>query len=369
MPIAGEVIFLRVFDLGGTLNLPRTREILGPMAEIGAVQSLRAAPEYVSFAAPIPLNLAGMKLEISSEDGGAVTLSARLYEVGSLAVMLRYAVRAEQINDLARFQSLRIKLKGETVRRSQIFSMVFEAIKPVVKAAFDDVVELPIEAESYTAYCLTEVPGGSEYVFAHERSQIAGLLISEPNPGRLALTEVEDILKNWHSYYRDDLVVADWDAALVIDPSGQYEDILYLFEVANLQLLAMRKYDLFLDRTLDRGYEDYERLSKALPLSTGSARQMVRELSAVRMDMAKITDEIANTAKFFGDWHIARVYMGLAGKLHIGDYHRSVEEKLATLNDLYQSVLSEIDRRQNLVLEVMIVVLIVFEVGMALWRH
>jgi uncharacterized Rmd1/YagE family protein len=96
---------------------------------------------------------------------------------------------------------------------------------------------------------------------------------------------------------------------------------------------------------------------------------MVRELSAVRMDLAKVTDEVANTAKFFGDWYIARVYIGLAGKLHIADYHKVVEEKLATLNDLYQSVLSEIDRRQNLLLEITVVVLIAVELAAAFWNH
>src|SRR5205807_10261030 len=112
----------------------------------------------------------------------------------------------------------------------------------------------------------------------------------------------------------------------------------YIFEVANLQLLALRKYDAYLDATLDRGYEEYNRLAVGPPVSTGTARQMVRELSEVRMDLAKVTDEVANTAKFFGDWYGARVYMGLALKLHINDYHKIVEEKLATLNELYQSV-------------------------------
>jgi len=122
----------------------------------------------------------------------------------------------------------------------------------------------------------------------------------------------------------------------------------------------------YLDNTLEKGYDDFERLTKGPPIWTGRAREMVRELSEVRMDLAQVTDEVANTAKFFGDWYTARVYMGLAEKLHIADYHKIVEEKLATLNDLYQSVSNEIISRQNLVLEATIVLLIVFEVVMAL---
>lgn len=368
MAIAGEVVLQRVFDLGGTLHMQKARQILGPMAEFNAVQPVRAAPEYVSFAAPIPLNLASLDLRVSTGNNTPVVLSARLYEVGALAIMIRLSVKAENLNDLAGFASMPLFLNGKHEKRSHIFAKVVDAIRPAVVSAFDEVFDVPVDAENFTAYCLKEVSGGAEYIFSAERAQIAGLLIGEPHPEKLAPSEVEDTLRNWHSYYREDLVVADWDAAFVVEPSGQYEDLLYIFEVANLQLLALRKYDIYLDATLDRGYEEFERLSKGPPIFTGRARAMVRELSSIRMDLAKVTDEVANTAKFFGDWHIARVYMGLAEKLHIGDYHKIVEEKLATLNELYQSVLAEIDRRQNLALEVMILVLIIFEVGMAIWR-
>lgn len=369
MAVSGEVIFQRVYDLGGTINMQKAREILGEMAVIGAVQPSRAAPEYVSFAAPIPLNLASMDLDLKGELGAPVSLGARLYEVGALALMLRFPVRAEQLSELARFHNMPVSMRGAEVRRVQVFAAVMEEIKSKLKPALDEIFDVPVEAEVYTAYCLKEVPGGVEAIFRDERAQIAALLTGEPHPDRLSTMEVEDTLHNWSSYYKDDMIVADWDAAFVVEPSAQYEDALYIFEVANMQLLALRKYDLYLDQTLDRMYDDYDRLSKGPPIFTGRAREMVRDLSEIRMDLAKVTDEVANTAKFFGDWYIARVYIGLAAKLHVNDYHKTVEEKLATLNDLYQSVLKEIDSRQNIVLELMIVLLIVFEVIMALFRH
>jgi hypothetical protein len=367
MSLAGEVVFLRIFDLGGTLSMPEARRILGPMAQLAAIQPSRATPEYVSFAAPIPLNLASLNLALHTEDGDPVSISARLYEVGSLAVMLRFPLKGAKMSDLARYHSIQFSTQGNRVRRSEVFLRIVNSIKPMLKPALDEIFDVPVEAESYTTFCLVNVPGGTERVAAEERAQIAGLLISEPHAEKLSVGEIDDTLRNSSSYYRDDYVAADWDSALLIEPSGQYEDVLYIFEVANLQLLALRKYDLYLDSTLERGYDDFERLSKGPPIYTGRARDMLRELGAVRMDLAKVTDEVANTAKFFGDWYGARLYMGLAQKLHINDYHKVVEEKLATLNDLYQSVLSEIDRRQNLALEVMIVLLIVFEVLMAMF--
>jgi len=369
MAVAGEVIIMRVFDLGATLHMDKARAALGPMAAAVSVHSPRAVPEYVSYAAPIPLDLSSLKLDVSADVGVPVLISARLYEVGALAIALRLQTRCEKLSDLAKFQASTFKLDGATVRRSELFNRIVEAVRVKVKPAIDEVFDVPVEAESYTAFCLVEVPGGAEKLFRDERAQMAGLLINDAQPERLSSGEIEDTLRNSHSYYRDDLVIADWDAAIIVDPSGQYEDILYVCEVANLQLLALRKYDAYLDSTLEKGYDDFERLAKGPPIYVGRAREMVRELSEVRMDLAQVTDEVANTAKFFGDWYTARVYMGLAAKLHIADYHKNVEEKLETLNDLYQSVATEIASRQNLLLESMIVLLIVFEVIMALVRH
>src|SRR5207249_2155080 len=62
----------------------------------------------------------------------------------------------------------------------------------------------------------------------------------DPRPDAISDDEVAGTWRNWFSYGRDDLVVVAWDAALVIAPSPSYEDTLTVFELANLQLLALR---------------------------------------------------------------------------------------------------------------------------------
>src|SRR5689334_14662780 len=79
MPLAGEVVFLRIFDLGGTLDLNRARKNLGDMAQLSRVQPTKAAPEYMSFAAPVPIDLSSLNLELTDEDGKPASISARLY--------------------------------------------------------------------------------------------------------------------------------------------------------------------------------------------------------------------------------------------------------------------------------------------------
>ena len=79
------------------------------------------------------------------------------------------------------------------------------------------------------------------------------------------------------------------------------------------------------------------------------------------MDMARLSDELSNITKFFGDWHLARIYQGLSARFHLGDWHRTIDEKLKTLDDLYQLLQSERNNRWMLTLEVLVVLLFVID--------
>ena len=63
---------------------------------------------------------------------------------------------------------------------------------------------------------------------------------------------------------------------------------------------------------------------------------MLRELREIRIDLARFSDELSNITKFFGDWHLARIYENLSARFHLADWHRTIDGKLKTLDDLYQ---------------------------------
>ena len=54
-----------------------------------------------------------------------------------------------------------------------------------------------------------------------------------------------------------------------------------------------------------------------------------------------MSDELSNITKFFGDWHLARIYQGFSARFHLADWHRTIDEKLKTLDDLYQLMQAE----------------------------
>src|SRR5213078_316665 len=109
-----------------------------------------------------------------------------------------------------------------------------------------------------------------------------------------------------------------------------FDETLYIMELANLQLAELEAYDRILDNALERSYRDLS----GRPLR--SRGDILRELREIRIDLARFNDELSNITKFFGDWHLARIYENIAARFHLTDWHRTIDQKLKTLNDLYQ---------------------------------
>jgi hypothetical protein len=218
------------------------------------------------------------------------------------------------------------------------------------------------EEEAYTVFCidspLATEDGGTlsaeAWMRAHRRA-LASLLTQEPDIDHLSKQEADESTGRFLSYYERDLVVIDWDAALIIDEPQNFEETLYVMELANLQLAELEAYDRILDDSLDRSYRDLS----ARP--TRGRAAVLRELREIRIDLARFSDELSNITKFFGDWHLARIYENISARFHLGDWHRTIDKKLQTLDDLYQLLNHDQTNRWMLILEVTIVLLFVID--------
>ena len=126
-------------------------------------------------------------------------------------------------------------------------------------------------------------------------------------------------------------------------------------ELANLQLAELEAYDRILDDALERSYRDLT------SRRTRARANILRDLRELRIDLARFSDELSNITKFFGDWHLARIYENLAARFHLGDWHRTIDGKLKTLADLYQLLNHDQTNRWMLILEMTIVLLFVID--------
>ncbi len=143
--------------------------------------------------------------------------------------------------------------------------------------------------------------------------------------------------------------------------------MLYVLELANLQLVEFRVIDQILDRHLDQAYADLERRPRPL---FGRAPGVLNKLRHFRVDVTKLADEVSHITKFVGDWYLARVYLAAHERFRLERWRQSVEGRLAQLDQLYNVFHAEVNEQRMLWLEVIIVVLFVIDVAaLLLGKH
>ncbi len=355
----GEVVYLFAFDVAYEMVRQPVRELLGQSVAQFVVDASKRNPRHLFFFRPQMVRLPPLE-RIGPHGPVRVERSVKLLPVGAISITVRVPFSVAQVEDLVVYHDLQfsngslseeVRRLAEDVRRE----LHPYYIRPVAQLA---------DEEAYTVFCLsaplqTEDASelGAETWLKANRREVASLLTQEPRVDLLSKQEADESTGRFLSYYQRDLVVIDWDAALVLDESANFDETLYIMELANVQLAELEAYDRMLDESLERSYRD---------LGVGPTRgrgrtAILRELRELRIDLARFSDELSNITKFFGDWHLARIYQQVSARFHLSEWHRTIDDKLQTLDGLYQLLQHDRTNRWMLILEVTIVLLFIID--------
>ena len=353
----GEVVYIYAFDVAYDMTRRPVRELLGqPVAQF-VVDASKRSPRQLFFYRPQMVRLPALE---RIGPGGPIRMERviKLLPVGAISITIRVPFEVRQVEDLVAYHDLQFSNGSlhDEVRR------LAEEVRRELREYFVRPVEHLAEEEAYTVFCLEspmlDVDGtrqrAENWLKAHRR-EVAALLTQEPDIDHLSKQEADESTGRFLSYYEHDLVVIDWDAALIMDERQNFDETLYVLELANLQLAELEAYDRILDDSLDRAYRDL------ISRNFRGRKKVMRELREIRVDMARLSDELSNITKFFGDWHLARIYENISARFHLGDWHRTIDGKLKTLDDLYQLLNHDQTNRWMLILEVTIVLLFIID--------
>jgi len=355
----GEVIYLYAFDVANEIITPRVQKIISERPFPFEIRRDRTLPKDMPLYKPLAIEPPPLQARLY---GAPVRLLIRIYDVGVVTVMMRVDFKSEALNDLMRFHDPQLEDRvGLDDVAVNLCTQVCDSLKDSVIGRAE-VLPLP---EAYTVFCFTDLDGVKDATgwLGEQRREVAGLL-TETAAEKLSEAQVNEVLRIQRSFEKTDAIVIDWDAALVVDLRGYVEDVLYALELANLQLEEFRIMDRRLDKYLDRAYKDMEHRR---PPIFGAANKMLRHLRRLRIDVAKLADEVTHITKFFGDWHLARVYLGARDRFYLDQWRTSVEQRLGQLDKLYSVVHAEVNERRMLWLEIIIVVFFALDLAIMLW--
>jgi hypothetical protein len=354
--ITGQVTYIFAYDVAHDMARRPIDTLLGQKVTQYQPTVLRG-PREQFFYAPQMAVLPTVEGTVPDGQPVQVRRSVKLFPVGAVSISYHVPFAVSRIEDLHRYHDL--ALNGVSLQQearelaNRIVAELGEAlIRPVVPVR---------DEEAYTVFCLdaAALAGGradfsAEDWLGDHRHLVAGLLNNDDG-SRLAETEALDTTSHSLSYSRDDLVVMDWDAALVVEHPAGLAEVLHVMELANVQLAELEAYDRLLDDSLARSYRDlYRRRLRA-------GRGTLQNLREIRLDLSRLSDELSNTTKFFGDWHLAKIYQRLFVLFHLSDWQKVIDEKLSTVGDIYEILQHDRFNRWMFGLEVAIVLLFIID--------
>ena len=370
----GHVTYIFAFDIAYELLRVPIATLLGQSVAQFQIDANKRAPRQLFFYRPLMVKLPPIQRQLQPATanlagGAAVNIErqVKLFSIGGISITVRVPFDVASITDLVHFHDL--AFADGTTLHNEVLALAEDIRRELAPHLVRPVERLAPE-EAYTVFCITSPLDSSDgtHIASEDwldanRRPVAALLTEEPDTSHLSDQEADETTSRNLSYYDHDLAVIDWDAALIIDDAKYVDEMVHLMELANLQLAELEAYDRLLDDVIDRAYRDLSGPGlRKLRRWTGP--KTLKDLRELRIDLSRLADELSNITKFFGDWHLARIYQALAARFHLADWHKTTDEKLNTLGDLYQLLQADRNNRYMLILEVTIVLLFIIDLLM-----
>jgi hypothetical protein len=293
-------------------------------------------------------------------------VSARIFDGG--VVSLRLRVPAPPEVTWAEYTSFGSGV-DVGVDLSPVFAQHLRLLVERIRPAIERPAVAPV-TEDYVVFRITrlsDADGAKLPADALRDAEIIPLLLNERRP--LSAAARRELLPHRFSYYSDDLAILTWDNALVVEPAVDDTDIQYILEFANAQLLELRVYDSLLDAELPRMYDRVASVrGRGLAMLGRRYAPVLADLQTLVADSTELVERVENSLKVTDDVYLARVYSAALEIFRGRTWRAGIDRKLAIIRETYAMLNAESQARRSEVLEVAIVVLIVAELMIGIFK-
>jgi hypothetical protein len=339
-----------VYDVAFSIDLDEAERRITSFTQRETIRHRRKAPHYFQYRpAPLRISQEAAPVRIAATLEAHAQVELVVYDFGAVSVIYQFPLVGGSVDLLSLSELLYENdqlLKDSRSRVEELIRMVEASLASARITGF---------VEDYVIF---QVQAFASAVAVHELMEqhaqhLAQVLRAESRT--LSDDEVTDALSHRISYGKSDLVIVDWNAALVIDTEA--DDVLTVLEFANVELLEMRYLDQRLDDALTQAYERLARRSGRWRRLRSDPSDL-RDISQWQVDNAILFEGVNNALKLLGDHYLARLYRLAAERFHLSDWDVSILRKLDTLDSIYQKLSDQLSSRRMEALEWIIIVLI-----------
>ena len=351
----GKILVYRVYDIGSEIDLDVVESLFEHKAFKERFKLDRKHnTSLIISSSPLSVHWGSVDLKIF-DHYIHTDLIVKVWQFGTVSLCLQIPIAEETtFNELTKIGYwLENNQQIEDLTRSK--SKEFQSY---IKTAIPELNDWSIN-EDYITYFFQELSGHSGALSElYQRASIPELILGETKE---ILSEQirRGILENTYQYSRDDLVIVDWNSAIVVEPSGSM-DVPLVIEFALNQLLEMRYYDDLLDQRLNTLYNEVVRRKKGL--FSNKYSRLAEEASQMYLEISEIVENVENSLKTVGDFYLATIFRASAKRFRFDDWQKSIDEKLGNLAEVSKLLHSEVNESRNQTMELIIILLIAIEV-------
>ena len=186
--------------------------------------------------------------------------------------------------------------------------------------------------EEYVVLLITHIRATPDKFIDNNAVQIGRFIRSQREV--LDQPELEQILSSRIRYSTKDLTVVDWEGAVIISGSGDFQSDIELLKIGNYQLLRYRMLDELVEKMLDKINESFF-INKRRPRATRGA---IRDIVHHRLEVMLNFERTEQTLLLIGDWYTAKLYTAIRDELYLEEWKNAIRGKLDNLERLVETI-------------------------------
>lgn len=361
---AGTLTIYQLYDIGDEIDLNLAQTSLAKPTAYRRTPPRVRQSESIQIAQP-PLRVELGTVEIALHQMSLKgTIRASIYDLGAIAIAIEMSLpQPTGWKTVA-------ELLGNTKDPSEVLQTRFLTTLEELERVLQPAIAQPHRStivEDYRIIIVERLVGNINVTALSEHPLVLAALLGEQ---RLLSPSALGLITSM-SYYPDDLALLTWNGALLIEPEPlAAATAVDLIEFANVELLLMRSYDAVLDAQLPQMYRRIasEKRRFELPLVSRYS-QLLHDVQRLVAEVTEVTERVDNALKVTDDVYWNRLYSAILNVLRVDVWRSGVEYKLALLRETYSMLHDEADAERASALEWTIVLLILFEIVMALLGH
>ncbi|MBI2603670.1 MAG: hypothetical protein HYW48_11515 [Deltaproteobacteria bacterium] len=350
----GNVCAFRIFDLGSEINLKKAAQILEKHKTLAPFGLKKTTRSILIAERPLVVSLEPWG-ELIGRDQFEVRSVAKLWSFGALSLQLELTLtRDYSIDDLFEVGHFLENNENFHARvEAQARQLMFILAPSIEKPAFWD------QYEDYLVFNFKKTTATDrESVKTLLTDKVSALIMGE-KAGISVKHSFKDMEESTFQYSSSDLTILHWNGAVIYDIDDA-DDIMLTLEFALCSLFELRYYDELLDKQLAALYQQIG--EKRTRVFANPYKRLSKKASLQYIEISEIVDRISNAFKVLGDYYYATIFRAAIRKFYVNDWKRSVNSKLNHLAEVSKLFQTEIDERRNQLMEMIIILLITFEV-------